>query len=125
MRKISRIYKLARILGAVAGCQTSMESLAASPEPTKYASKPRIEDRITDPEAFDLRVLIKKLPSVYSHHTLQCSTDDTGTKIFDTLRRLHREQDGLKRHYFKCVARLLLMQRISIGTARIFEVNMI
>ena len=101
-----------------------MESLAASPEPTKYASKPRIPGRIAGPEAFDLRVLIKRRPSVYSHHTLQCSTDNTGTKIFDALRQLHRDQDGVKRHYFKCVARLFLMQRISIGTARIFEVNM-
>lgn len=102
-----------------------MKSSSASQEPTKYASEPGVQDLGSGPQVFHLRVLIKNRPGVYSQHVLQCSTDDTATEIFDTLRRLHREHGGVEWHYINSVARLFFMQRISIGTARIFEVNLI
>jgi hypothetical protein len=108
----------------VAEYQTSnMDSSVASEKPTKHASKPEVQGWSSGPKAFHLRVLIKQRPGVYSHYTLQCSTDGTLTDVFDNLRRLHREHVGVRWHHLRCVAHLFLMQRISIGTARTFEVN--
>ena len=100
-----------------------MDSSAASQELTKHTSKPKVQDFSSGPETFHLTILIKNRSGVFSHYTLQCFADDTGIEIFDTLRRLHRKHTGVRWHHLRCVTHLFLMQRISIGTARIFEVN--